>query len=51
MHKVLATAYLPSFKDVLVTAEIAYFVHPTPDDLPPNEEKPEPPEMGKQRKI
>ncbi len=28
LHKFLVTAYLPSFKDVLETAEIAYFVHP-----------------------
>jgi hypothetical protein len=39
LHKVLLTAYLPSFKDVLETAEIAYVVHPAPGDLLPNEEQ------------
>jgi hypothetical protein len=36
LHKVMVTAYLPSSKDVLETAEIAYFVHLVPQDLPPN---------------
>ena len=31
LHKVLITAYLPSFKDLLETAEIAYFVHSAPE--------------------
>ena len=30
LHKVLVTAYLLSFKDVVETAEIAYVVHPAP---------------------
>ena len=33
LHKVLVTAYLLSFKDVLETTEIAYFVHPAPEEL------------------
>ncbi len=37
LHKVLITAFLPSLKDVLETAEIAYFVHPAPEDLLQNE--------------
>jgi hypothetical protein len=32
LHKVLVTAYLLSFKDVLETAEIAYVVNPAPED-------------------
>ena len=46
LHKVLVTAYLLSFKDVLETAEIAYFVHPAPDQKLQNEEQPEPPDTG-----
>ena len=42
---------MPSFKDVFETAEIAYFVHPAPEELPQNAEKPEPPETGKPRRI
>jgi hypothetical protein len=38
VHKVLVSAYLPSFSDELETAEIAYVVHPATGNLPPNEE-------------
>jgi hypothetical protein len=31
LHKFLITAFLPSFKDVIETAEIAYLVHPVSD--------------------
>ena len=37
LHKVLITAFLLSFKDVVETAEIAYVVHPAPEDLQKNE--------------
>jgi hypothetical protein len=37
--------------DVLETAEMAFFVHPAPEELPPNAEKPEPPETGKLNRI
>jgi hypothetical protein len=40
LHKVLVTAYLLSFKDVLEKAEIAYVVHPAPEELLQNGEKP-----------
>jgi hypothetical protein len=51
LHKVLVTAHLPSFKDVLETAEIAYVVHPAPGDLLPNEEQPEPQNTGLPSRI
>jgi hypothetical protein len=41
LHKVLLTVYLLSFKDVLEKAEIAYVVHPEPEELLQNREKPE----------
>ena len=46
LHKVLVTAYLLRFKDVLETAEIAYVLHPAPQDLLQNTEQPEPPDTG-----
>ncbi len=45
LHKVLVTAFLLSFKDVLETAEIAYVVHPAPEDLLKNEEQHKQPEL------
>ncbi len=33
LHKVLVTAYLPSFKNVLETAEMAYLLHPESEYL------------------
>ena len=46
LHKVLITANLFSFKDVLETAEIAYVVHLAPQNLLQNEEQPEPSDTG-----
>jgi hypothetical protein len=47
LHKVLITAYQPSFKDdALKTAEIAYFVHPAPENFLQNAKKLKPPETG-----
>jgi hypothetical protein len=43
LHKFLVIAYLLSFKDLIETAEIAYVVHPAPEDLLQNGKKPEPP--------
>ena len=38
LHKVLITTFLPSIKDVLATAEIAYLVHSASDHKRKNEE-------------
>jgi hypothetical protein len=46
LRKVLITAYLPSIKYVLETAEITYFVYPAPDHYIKNKEQPEPPDTG-----
>jgi hypothetical protein len=37
---------MPSLKDVLETAEIAYFVKPAPEKFLQNGEKTEPPDTG-----
>ena len=42
LHKVLITAFVPNFKDVLETVEIAYLVHPESDHKRKNEEQSEP---------
>ena len=46
IHKVLVTAYLLSFKDVLETAEIAYVVQPAPEEFLKNAQKAEPLDTG-----
>ncbi len=46
LHKVLVTAYLLSFKDVVEKAEIAYVVHPAPEVKLQNGEKPELPDTS-----
>ncbi len=42
LHKVLITAFLPIFKDVLETAVISYLVHPAADLKSRKKEQSEP---------